>query len=349
MREAIALDQFLEQWAANKDAHRDIARAVRGLAEGCRAISDRIAKGALEGGFDVKSREIPLSESDPDIDRQAHHTFLDAVRGAPIASLISPVVEEPVLLEGGSSLTAVVSPLDGSASIDTNAAVGTVFSVLRRPTNGAGDDIVAGYLQPGKNLLAAGFVIYGPRVALVLTLGDGTHVFTYDPQRHEFIVSARDVKLPETGREYAINAANYRHWNSAIQTYVNDCLDGSDGLRSVDFNMRWIGSPVAEIYRIFTRGGIYLYPADAREGYRDGRFRLVFEANPIAMVVEQAGGAASTGLARILELKPASFLQRVPMILGSRAEVEYVEMLHQKPHAIGERSPLFGQRGLFRT
>ena len=350
MGEALSLDDFLVDWAQDAGRDPDLAKAVHALAAGCRAIGERVARGALSGGFDVTCREIPLSESDPDVDRQAHETFLGGLQGAPIGAVISPVVEEPVVLDVRSSLIAVVSPLDGSASIDTNAAVGTVFAILRRLSNGSGGgDLTASYLQPGNNLLAAGFVVYGPRTALVLTLGDGTHAFTLDANDHQFLMSAKNVKLPATGREYAINAANYRHWNNAIQTYVDDCLDGSDGLRSVDFNMRWIGSPVAEIYRIFTRGGIYLYPADAREGYRDGRFRLIFEASPIAMVVEQAGGAATTGLARILDLKPTSFRQRVPMILGSRAEVEYVEMLHQEPQAKNERSPLFGQRGLFRT
>ena len=227
--------------------------------------------------------------------------------------------------------------------------MGSVFSILLNTATGDDEPAPQAFLQCGTKQLAAGFAVYGPRTNLVVTVGEGTHVYTLDTDAGRFILSDENVSVPPTVREYAINAANYRHWGEAIRTYVDDCLKGSEGLRALDFNMRWIGSPVAEIYRIFNRGGIYLYPEDLREGSDSGRFWRIFEANPIAFVVEQAGGAASSGSKRLLDSLPKDLHERVPLIVGSKAEVEYVMRLHSDPYAHGERSPLFGRRGLFRN
>lgn len=359
MLEAVTLELFLERWAEDEKPRRAVADTIIVLADGCRAIGTRISKGALPGGlcdFSNGNTVVALGQANFETDYEAHAILQEALKNAPVLAIASRLHEAPVTLSNDGSLIVALSPLDGSATIDTNAAMGTVFSILPLPDKNNSDSgpdthnhTADAFLQPGTRQLAAGFAIYGPRTNLVVTVGDGTHVFTLDTDTNRFIATALDIKVPATVTEYAINAANYRHWDEAIRTYVDDCLKGSQGLRALDFNMRWIGSPVAEIYRIFMRGGIYLYPADTREGFSQGRFWQIFEANPIAFIVEQAGGAASTGRERILDMLPDNLQQKVPIILGSKDEVEYVGRLHTDPFAHGERSPLFGRRGLFRT
>jgi fructose-1,6-bisphosphatase I len=207
----------------------------------------------------------------------------------------------------------------------------------------------AAFLRPGTAQLAAGFVVYGPQTALVLTLRAGTHVFTLDRRTNTFVLTRADVRIPAGRREYAINASNYRHWDEPVRAYVDDCIAGADGPRGTDFNMRWIASLVAEAFRILARGGIFLYPSDARPGYERGWLRLVYEANPLALVVEEAGGAATDGENRILEISPTALHQRVPLVFGCRHKVERVaEYYAGRLPSPGERSPLFGRRGLFR-
>jgi fructose-1,6-bisphosphatase I len=238
-----------------------------------------------------------------------------------------------------------LDPLDGSSNIDTDLPVGTIFSILPMPAgNGAPG---AALLQPGTRQLAAGFVIYGPQTCLVLTLGQGTHILTLERRTSRFVLTHAAVRIPQRRREYAINASNYRHWDAAIRTYVDDCIAGAEGPRGENFNMRWIASLVAEAFRILVRGGIFLYPADRRPGYEHGRLRLVYEAQPIALVIEQAGGAASDGFERILDLTPRQLHQRTPLIFGSSDKVARVERYHAGPPSSSERSPLFVRRGLF--
>jgi fructose-1,6-bisphosphatase I len=241
-----------------------------------------------------------------------------------------------------------IDPLDGSSNIDSNASIGTIFSVLPAPANGNVGDPDA-FLQPGSRQLAAGYAIYGPQTALVLTAGDGTHVFTLDHRDGQFRLTGERVRVPAKTREFAINASNHRHWDEPIRIYVDDCLKGSEGPRGEDFNMRWIASMVAEAHRVLARGGVYMYPADLRDGYQHGRLRLIYEANPIAWLIEQADGAASSGTARILDITPSRIHQRVPLIFGSRDEVDRLDRYHLDPYPQGERSPLFGKRGLFRS
>ena len=205
------------------------------------------------------------------------------------------------------------------------------------------------FLQPGTLQLAAGFFIYGPQTALVLSLGKGTEIFIFSSRLGCFVQGYKSVSIGERAHEFAINASNYRHWEEAIRLYVDDCLAGAEGPRERDFNMRWIASLVADAYRILVRGGIFLYPADSRRGYSQGRLRLVYEANPIAFLVENAGGAATNAVTRILEIEPEGLHQRVPLVFGSRREVARVARYHVDPTMIGERAPLFGKRGLFRA
>jgi fructose-1,6-bisphosphatase len=243
----------------------------------------------------------------------------------------------------------VFDPLDGSSNIDVNISVGTIFSILRAPQDIA-RPAVADFLQPGPAQLCAGYAIYGPSTMLVLTFGRGTHGFTLDRDAGEFILTHPNLTIPTHTREFAINASNERFWEPPVKRYVSECLAGKAGPRGADFNMRWIASLVAEVHRILIRGGLFMYPKDTKDPAKPGRLRLLYEANPMAMIVEQAGGAASTGRGRLLEVQPEALHQRVPVILGSRAEVERIAIYHREhDEGIDQPfvSPLFNARSLF--
>jgi len=273
--------------------------------------------------------------------------------GGQICGLVSeempaPVVIEPPHQKGRYLL--LFDPLDGSSNIDVNVTVGTIFSILRAP-----DDIEtpteADFLRPGTEQIAAGFALYGPSAMIVLTLGAGVHGFTLEPEIGTYTLTHPDMKVPEATCEFAVNVSNERFWEPPVQRYVGECIQGKTGPRGADFNMRWIASLVAEVYRILIRGGLFMYPWDTRDTSKAGRLRLLYEANPMAMIIEQAGGAASTGRERILEVQPTSIHQRVPLILGSKGEVELLVDYHQL-HDRGEdtvfEAPLFNTRSLFR-
>ncbi len=283
-----------------------------------------------------------------ELDVLANAMLFSALRAAPVAALLSEEVESAVPLNAGGSLLVAIAPLDGSSNIDTNASIGTIFSILPAPSAGSNCDATA-FFQPGEQQLAAGYVIYGPQTALALTTGAGTQVFTFDRRVEQFRLTVERVCVPHKTREFAINASNHRHWDEPIRIYVDDCLKGCEGPRGEDFNMRWIASMVAEAHRVLARGGIYLYPGDLRDGYERGRLRLIYEASPVAWLMEQAGGAASSGTGRILEIRPQGLHQRVPLIFGSRDEVNRLDRYHRDPYPLGERSALFGRRGLFRS
>jgi fructose-1,6-bisphosphatase I len=224
-------------------------------------------------------------------------------------------------------------PLDGSSNIDVNVSIGTIFSVLKKPES---VDKVSetDFLQPGHAQVAAGYCVYGPQTTLVLTVGDGVAMFTLDREQGSFILTQEDVQIPEDTQEFAINMSNMRHWAAPVLRYVDECLQGKDGPRGKDFNMRWVASMVADVHRIRTRGGIFLYPWDKREPGKAGKLRLMYEANPMSWLVEQAGGASSSGSARILDIEPAQLHQRVSVILGSRHEVERAVRYHQEAASV---------------
>jgi fructose-1,6-bisphosphatase I len=339
------LDDDLANWAVN-DARRGQVRAtILALAEACRDISDMLALGGLGGSFSAPTGKQGEVDQQRELDVLANNKIMAALARAPVGTLISEELDEPLAMTPGGPLTVAVDPLDGASNADTNAAIGTIFSILPPHDTGQPD----GLLLPGSAQLAAGFAVYGPQTVLALTVGAGTALFTLDRRSGQFLANGGPVQIPPQAAEFAINASNHWHWDEPIRTYVDDCLRGKAGPRAADYNMRWTGSFVAEIYRILMRGGIYLYPGDQRRGFRDGRMRFLYEAAPVAFVVEQAGGAASNGCDRILDLTPIALHSRTPVVLGSRAEVAYVERLHRDPHAISERSPLFGRRGLFRV
>jgi fructose-1,6-bisphosphatase I/sedoheptulose-1,7-bisphosphatase len=239
-------------------------------------------------------------------------------------------------------------PLDGSSNIDVNVSVGSIFSVLACPEGVAGEEERA-FLQPGARQVCAGYAIYGPTTMLVLTFGRGVHGFTLDREIGEFIYTHRDLRIAEDTSEFAINASNSRFWEPAVKRYVDECMAGKSGPRGKDFNMRWIASLVAEAHRILMRGGVFLYPRDEREANRSGRLRLLYEANPIGMVIEQAGGRASTGYGPVLDVAPAGLHQRSGLVFGARHEVERIEQYHRDFNEKPYDAPLFGTRGLFRA
>jgi fructose-1,6-bisphosphatase len=243
----------------------------------------------------------------------------------------------------------VFDPLDGSSNTDVNVSVGTIFSVLRHDT--AAPPAAGDYLQPGRRQVAAGYAIYGPATMLVITVGKGTHGFTLDREIGNFILTHPNLKIPADTSEFAINTSNARFWEPPVHRYVTECQAGKTGDRARDFNMRWIASMVAEVHRILMRGGVFMYPRDTKDSGKPGRLRLLYEANPISLLVEQAGGRATTGRERLLEVMPESLHQRVPLIFGSHTEVERIERYHVE-HASGAdrpfSSPLFNERSMFR-
>ncbi len=337
-----SLSEYLAALQDSDVQRRAVADTILSLAAAGIEIAALVAKGPLAGQMAAVRSTHADGDPQKQLDFITNEIITKALKNSPVAWMGSEELENPIALNAGHPIVVNVDPLDGSSNIDTNVSIGTVFSILPGENSAA-------LLQPGSKQLAAGYIIYGPQTALVLTIGEGTHIFWLDPETKTFLLVKRNVSIPEETREYAINSSNFRHWDPPMQDYVIDCKAGVDGPRHADFNMRWIGSLVADAFRILTRGGIYIYPADARKGYGSGRLRLLYEASPIAMIMEQAGGAASTGTARILDLQPESLHQRVPLVFGSRKEVEEVIHYHIRPKSIGERSPLFAQRGLFRT
>jgi fructose-1,6-bisphosphatase I len=340
------LDAYLSSFCSEGGATRSpIADTVRALADAAVKVRLATKEGALGGAFaDTRGSAHAEGDEQKDLDVLADEIFLDAARRADLAFYASEELHKAVPLEGGSQLAIAIDPLDGSSNIDTNVSIGTIFSILP-----AAGDVDRTFLQPGNRQLAAGFFIYGPQLALALTLGEGARIFVFSTSLGVFVEAYTALAIAPKTQEFAINASNYRHWDEAVQLYLDDCVQGADGPRGKDYNMRWIASLVAEAYRILIRGGVFLYPGDARKGYRHGRLRLIYEANPIAMLVEQAGGAATDGIKRILDLVPKDIHQRTPLIFGSASEVESITRYHVDPSAIGSRNPLFGKRGLLRA
>jgi fructose-1,6-bisphosphatase I len=338
---ASTLDAYLNSQSPDRGPVVETVRALANAAVATRALiaqSSASVMGAAAGSLNADG------DFQRFLDVSADEAFLAAARQAGVRHYCSEEIDSAVDLNGSSAIALAIDPLDGSSNIDTNVSIGTIFSILPAL---AGDPAES-FLQPGRNQLAAGFFIYGPQLALALTLGGGTRIFVHSPRLGTFVETVRPV-IAEKTEEFAINASNYRHWDDPVRLYVDDCLKGTNGPREKDFNMRWIASLVADAYRILIRGGVFLYPGDSRRGYANGRLRLVYEANPIAMIIEQAGGAATDGTASILDLVPASLHQRTPLVFGASREVARIGRYHTEPSIVAERSPLFGHRGLFRA
>lgn len=332
----------------------DLTALLNDVQTACKYIASAVARGPLRAANGGSDRSSAHSDPPQPLDLVASDIILRSCEwGGELAGMVSEELptphEIPPWYPRGRYLLAF-DALDGASNLDVNASVGTIFSVLRAPEGFAGltpDH----FLQAGTSQVAAGYALYGPAAMIVLTLGRGVHAFTHDPEIGAYILSHSNLRVPETTREFAINASNERYWERPVRRYVHECIAGRTGPREGDFSMRWIASLIAEVHRILIRGGLFMYPKDTKGASKNGRMRLLYEASPMAMLIEQASGCASTGRERILDIVPKSLHERVPLILGSRCEVERLERYHREADAGVDQafeSPLFNTRSLFR-
>jgi fructose-1,6-bisphosphatase I len=327
----ITLSRFLLEQQREGRINADLRLLIEVVARACKRISIAVGKGALGGVLGSAETENVQGETQKKLDVLSNEILLEAnAWGGHLAALASEEMDDPHPIPDrypkGEYLL-VFDPLDGSSNIDVNISVGTIFSVLRCP-EGVKDPDEKAFLQPGTRQVAAGYAVYGSSTVLVLTLGDGVYQFTLDREQGNFPLTQSKLRIPEDTSEFAINMSNMRHWEAPMRRYIDELLAGKTGPRGRDFNMRWVASMVADVHRILTRGGIFIYPRDLKDTSKPGKLRLMYEANPMAFIVEQAGGAATTGRERILDLQPQQLHQRVPVFLGSRNEIERVTSYH---------------------
>lgn len=346
----VTLDSFLKTYAGPLgDREKDLSDLVLALATSALEVRDLINQGALSKAFaDETANRNADGDTQKALDVAADEIFLSGLNGSSVAVYGSEELDEPVLLDPSKTLALAIDPLDGSSNIDTNVSIGTIFSILPAGDN-VGNDPMSPFLQAGNRQLGAGFFVYGPQLSLVLTLGDGVLIFVFSSRLNSFILAYKDLVIARNAQEYAVNASNRRHWHTGFCQYMDDCIAGETGPLDKNYNMRWIASLVADTYRILIRGGVFYYPSDKRKGYQNGRLRLVYEANPIAFLIEQAGGAATDCFDRILDIKPKELHQRVPLAFGSINEIKRVERYCSETAMDAENSPLFKTRGFFRT
>ncbi len=350
------LTQFLiEERRRFPEASGDFNALILDVALACKAIARSVSFGALGDVLGAQGSTNVQGEVQQKLDVISNEMFMRANEwGGHLAGMASEEMEQPYPIPRefprGKYLL-VFDPLDGSSNIDVNVSVGSIFSILRAPADvvASGRDVtVEDFLQPGAQQVAAGYALYGPTTMLMLTVGSGVYGFTLDPNLGEFKLTHPLIRIPEDTHEFAINASNSRFWEAPVKRYVDECMAGRPGVRGKDFNMRWIASMVAEAHRILMRGGVFLYPRDTKDPSKAGRLRLLYEANPIAMLMEQAGGRASTGREPVLTVQPGSLHQRIGLVFGSRNEVERIERYHAEPLSWKDSNPLFAERSLFR-
>jgi fructose-1,6-bisphosphatase I len=333
MTNKVTLTQFIiEQQRGLPDASGTFSMLLNNIVTACKAISHLVNRGNLVGVLGSAESENVQGEVQKKLDIITNDIMVNALNWTGhLAGMASEEVDDiisiPEQYPKGKYL-ALFDPLDGSSNIDVNLAVGTIFSILR--CREGVDAAVEDFLRKGSEQVCAGFVLYGPSTMMVLTTGHGVNGFTLDQDIGEFILTHPNMRVPEETSEFAINMSNQRFWETPVQRYIDECLQGTDGARGKNFNMRWIASLVAEVYRILTRGGVFLYPLDLRDQSKFGKLRIMYEANPMAFIIEQAGGACSTGRERILDIKPTGIHQRVPLVLGSKKEVERIEAYHRE-------------------
>jgi fructose-1,6-bisphosphatase I len=328
----VSLTQYLvEEQRSNNTIPAELRLLIEVVARACKTISHAVGKGALGEVLGTADTENVQGEVQKKLDIISNEILLEANEwGGHLAAMASEEMESihpiPNRYPMGEYML-LFDPLDGSSNIDVNVSIGTIFSVLKAP-EGMAAPTEADFMQPGSAQVAAGYAVYGPQTMLVLTTGNGVNCFTLDREMGSWVLTQRDMRIPETTKEFAINMSNSRHWHPPVSRYVAELLEGSTGPRAKDFNMRWVASMVADVHRILSRGGIFMYPADTRDTSMPGKLRLMYEANPMAMIVEQAGGAATDGKGRILDIVPHKLHQRVPVFLGSKAEVDVVTGYH---------------------
>ena len=358
IQQRTTLTQFLiEERRRFPHASGDFNALILDVALACKAIAKAVAFGELGGMYGNHAADEGGSvnvqgETQKKLDVLSNQLFIHMNEWAGhLAGMASEEMDDPYQIPKqfprGKYLL-VFDPLDGSSNIDVNVSVGSIFSILRGADKGK-DVTEADFLQPGTQQVAAGYALYGPTTMLILTVGNGVSGFTLDPTLGEFMLTHPNLKVPAQTQEFAINASNSRFWEAPVKRYVDECLAGKTGPRGKDFNMRWIASMVAEAHRILMRGGVFMYPRDTKDPSKPGRLRLLYEANPIGFIMEQAGGRASTGQVPILSVQPTGLHQRIGLVFGSKEEVERIERYHAEPaELVDDVNPLFSKRSLFR-
>ncbi|MBT9531792.1 MAG: class 1 fructose-bisphosphatase [Pseudomonas sp.] len=330
----VTLSRYLIEQTRSNNTPADLRFLIEVVARACKEISHAVSKGALGGVLGSMETENIQGEVQKKLDVLSNEILLEANEwGGHLAGMASEEMDNAYQIPGkypkGAYLL-VFDPLDGSSNIDVNVSVGTIFSVLRCPDrNGNEGDLgEEAFLQKGTEQVAAGYAIYGPQTMLMLTLGDGVKGFTLDRELGSFVLTHDNIQVPAQTKEFAINMSNQRHWEAPVTRYVDELLAGKTGPLGKDYNMRWVAAMVADVHRILTRGGLFMYPRDSREPEKPGKLRLMYEANPMSFIIEQAGGMATNGHERILDIQPTSLHQRVAVFLGSKEEVERVTAYH---------------------
>ncbi|MDH0711496.1 class 1 fructose-bisphosphatase [Acinetobacter johnsonii] len=318
------LSQFLEQQTGNLTP--ELAQVISTIAATCQTIDQALQKGALAGVLGSAQHENVQGEEQKKLDVISNDYLIDALKVLPqVGGLASEELDEFTPAQENGKYLVLFDPLDGSSNIDINMCVGTIFSIL--PAKNAVTQ-AEDFMQAGNQQVAAGYVLYGPSTMLALTVGAGTVFFTFDPETQQFLLTSENIQVAADTKEYAINASNQRHWENPVKRYIEELLAGKTGPRDKDFNMRWVACMVGDIHRILCRSGIFMYPYDLKDPKKAGRLRLMYEANPMSMLIEQAGGASTTGRVRILDIQPTDLHQRVPVIIGSKNEVDLVTSYH---------------------
>ncbi|MDM1250934.1 class 1 fructose-bisphosphatase [Acinetobacter johnsonii] len=318
------LSQFLEQQTGNLTP--ELAQVISTIAATCQTIDQALQKGALAGVLGSAQHENVQGEEQKKLDVISNDYLIDALKIHPqVGGLASEELDEFTPAQENGKYLVLFDPLDGSSNIDINMCVGTIFSIL--PAKNAVTQ-AEDFMQAGNQQVAAGYVLYGPSTMLALTVGAGTVFFTFDPETQQFLLTSENIQVAADTKEYAINASNQRHWENPVKRYIEELLAGKIGPREKDFNMRWVACMVGDIHRILCRSGIFMYPYDLKDPKKAGRLRLMYEANPMSMLIEQAGGASTTGRVRILDIEPTDLHQRVPVIIGSKNEVDLVTGYH---------------------
>ena len=318
------LSQFLEQQTGNLTP--ELAQVISTIAATCQTIDQALQKGALAGVLGSAQHENVQGVEQKKLDVISNDYLIDALKIHPqVGGLASEELDEFTPAQENGKYLVLFDPLDGSSNIDINMCVGTIFSIL--PAKNAVTQ-AEDFMQAGNQQVAAGYVLYGPSTMLALTVGAGTVFFTFDPETQQFLLTSENIQVAANTKEYAINSSNQRHWENPVKRYIEELLAGKTGPREKDFNMRWVACMVGDIHRILCRSGIFMYPYDLKDPKKAGRLRLMYEANPMSMLIEQAGGASTTGRVRILDIEPTDLHQRVPVIIGSKNEVDLVTGYH---------------------
>jgi len=328
-----SITQFIiEQQRVHQNSTGEMSGLLNDIVSACKKISHLVNRSGIIGIGGAAESENVQGEVQKKLDIITNDVMVDHLNwtghlAAMASEEIEEVIQIPANMPKGQYLIAF-DPLDGSSNIDINLSVGTIFSILRCP-NGIAEPTVEHFMQKGTEQICAGFCVYGPTTMMILTTGQGVNGFTLDRDVGEFILTHPNMRVPEDTAEFAINMSNQRFWEAPVQRYVDECIQGVDGSREKNFNMRWVASMVAEVYRVLTRGGIFMYPLDTKSTTQGGKLRLMYEANPMSFIVEQAGGVSSTGYERIMNIQPEGVHQRVPVILGSKNEVERLISYHK--------------------